>query len=44
MATILIVDDEKPVREFLAAMFANEGHRILQAWHGQHALDLVAGK
>ena len=42
MATILIVDDEKPVRQLLAGMFENAGHRVLQAWHGQHALDLVA--
>ena len=42
MATILIVDDEKPVRQFLAAAFEQEGHRVLQAWHGRQALNIVA--
>ena len=41
MATILIVDDERPVREFLAELFESAGHRILQAVHGRQALDLV---
>ena len=43
MATILVVDDEKPVRQFLAAAFAQEGHQVLEAWHGRHALKIIAG-
>jgi CheY-like chemotaxis protein len=41
MATILIVDDEKPVRQFLVAAFEQEGHEVLEAWHGRHALDII---
>ena len=42
MATILIVDDEEPVRDFLAHMLTDVGHRTLQAIHGAQALELVA--
>lgn len=35
-------DDEEPVRDFLAQMLADAGHRTLQAVHGAEALDLVA--
>ena len=41
MATILIVDDEEPVRDFLAQLLADAGHRTLQAIHGNQALELV---
>ena len=41
MATILVVDDEKPVREFLVAAFEQEGHQVLEAWHGRHALAII---
>jgi CheY-like chemotaxis protein len=44
VATILVVDDEKPVREFLAAAFEQVGHRVLQAHHGRHALNLIADR
>lgn len=44
MATILIVEDEKPVRRFLATAFEAEGHRVLEAWHGRHALSVIAGQ
>ena len=42
MATILIVDDEKPVRQFLVAAFEAEGHQVLEAAHGRDALSVVA--
>jgi two-component system alkaline phosphatase synthesis response regulator PhoP len=42
MATILIVDDEKPVRELLALIFAADGHRVVLAGNGRQALELVA--
>ena len=42
MATILVVDDEKPVRQFLVAAFEQEGHQVLEAYHGRHALNLLA--
>ena len=41
MATILIVDDEEPVRGFLAQLLADAGHRTLQAVHGAEALAVV---
>lgn len=44
MATILIVDDEKPLREFLATAFEQDGHHVLEAWHGRHALNVIAGQ
>ena len=42
MATILIVDDEQPLRELLATVLRHAGHRTLQACHGAQALELVA--
>jgi CheY-like chemotaxis protein len=41
MATILIVDDEKPVREFLVAALKQDGYNVLEAAHGRHALTLI---
>ncbi len=43
MATILIVDDEKPMRQFLVAAFQQEGHQVLEASHGRQALNILAG-
>jgi CheY-like chemotaxis protein len=42
MATILVVDDEKPVRQFLAVSLEQVGHRVLQAYHGRHAMSVIA--
>lgn len=42
MATILVVDDEKPIRELLAQALQDNGHRVVQAFHGRHALNLIA--
>jgi two-component system, OmpR family, response regulator VicR len=42
MATILVVDDEKPVRQFLVAAFEQQGHQVLEAHHGRHALHVLA--
>lgn len=42
MSTILIVEDEKPIRDFLVTSFESQGYAVLQAWHGQQALDMVA--
>jgi CheY-like chemotaxis protein len=41
VAIILIVDDEEPVRDFLAQVFSDAGHRSLQAIHGAQALEIV---
>ncbi|HET7770606.1 MAG TPA: response regulator [Chloroflexota bacterium] len=40
--TVLVVEDERPVRELLAASFEASGLRVLQAFHGRHALEVVA--
>jgi len=42
VATILIVEDEKPLREFLAEALQLAGHRVLQAKHGRQALNMLA--
>jgi len=44
MATILVVDDEEPVRQLLAAIFADHGYRSLQARNGRHALEVLNGE
>jgi CheY-like chemotaxis protein len=41
MATILIVDDEAPIRQLLASVFEEAGYRSLQAHNGRQALDIV---
>lgn len=43
MSTILIVDDEQPVRELLAEVFTAAGHHAIQAAHGRQALELIDG-
>ena len=42
MATILVVDDERPMRTLLAALLKISGHTILQAIHGQQALEMIS--
>jgi CheY-like chemotaxis protein len=42
MATILIVDDEKPVREFLVEAFEHQGHEVVEASHAGQALNILA--
>jgi two-component system, OmpR family, phosphate regulon response regulator PhoB len=37
-AEILIVDDERPLRELLASLFEENGYRVRSAIHGQDAL------
>ena len=41
MGTVLIVDDEQPVREFLAELVQEAGHQALQAAHGREALEVI---
>lgn len=38
--TILVVDDEQSIRQFLRRIFSREGFRILEASHGVEALDV----
>jgi len=41
MQTILVVDDELSMREFLAILLEKEGYRVLGAADGQEALEIV---
>jgi len=40
-ATILVVDDEEPIRSLLTMVFEDAGYHVLQASNGQEALDLL---
>ena len=39
---VLIVEDDQDVRESLAALLEGEGYDVLEARHGQEALELLA--
>ncbi len=43
MPTILVVDDHEEIREALAEILEEEGHEVLQAVDGLHALEIVSG-
>jgi len=38
--TILVADDEQPIREFLRRILSKEGFHILEASNGEEALDV----
>jgi len=42
MATILVVDDEFGIGDLLEALLTDDGHRVLTAMNGRHALDQIA--
>ncbi len=42
MATILVVDDEFGIGELLEALLMDDGHRVLTAMNGRHALERMA--
>ncbi|KZD49932.1 Phosphate regulon transcriptional regulatory protein PhoB (SphR) [Bacillus cereus] len=39
--TIMVVDDEKEIRELIAIYLKNEGYRVLQAEDGEEGLELL---
>ena len=41
MATVLIADDEQPIREFLAELVEAAGHRAVKAANGREALEVI---
>ena len=41
MATVLVVDDEYGIAELLEAVLVDEGHRVLTASNGKHALAIM---
>ncbi|HEX9137344.1 MAG TPA: response regulator [Nitrospirota bacterium] len=40
MATILVIDDEEPIRAFLRTVLEGDSHQILEASNGRHGLEL----
>ncbi|NJD68259.1 MAG: Fis family transcriptional regulator [Candidatus Methylomirabilota bacterium] len=44
METILVVDDEQGMREFLTVLLEKQGHRVIAAADGEQALELIAQK
>jgi CheY-like chemotaxis protein len=42
MATVLVVDDEFGIGELLEALLQDEGHRVIIAMNGRHALERMA--
>jgi len=42
MATILVVDDERAMREFLTVLLEKQGHHVIAAPDGEQALEIVA--
>lgn len=42
MSIIVLVDPDYTVRQVLASMLGNDGHEVVQAKHGAHALQLLA--
>lgn len=42
MGTVLVVDDERAMREFLAVLLEKEGHNVMTASDGEQALRIVA--
>lgn len=40
MSTILVIDDQKPVRSLLRLILEGAGHEILEASNGRHGLEL----
>ena len=41
MSTILVADDEQPVREFIALVLGDAGHQTVLASNGRQALELL---
>lgn len=44
MKTILLVDDEDPIRGMLTDFLETEGYKVLQAQDGKEALDLFSSE
>jgi len=41
MQTVIVVDDEKVIREGLKRLLSSEGYRVLTAENGRDALDII---
>jgi len=42
VSTILVVDDEFGIGELLEAVLLDDGHRVITAMNGRHALERIA--
>ncbi|MBK8210648.1 MAG: response regulator transcription factor [Rhodospirillales bacterium] len=42
--TVLVVEDEPPIRRFLRTSLSAQGYRVLEAESGAHALELLRGR
>jgi two-component system cell cycle sensor histidine kinase/response regulator CckA len=40
--TLLVIDDEEPLRDLLSKAFTRKGYRIATAANGHHAIDLIS--
>lgn len=40
MATILVIDDQEPIRALLRVALEDAGHEVREASHGRHGLEL----
>ena len=41
MATVLVVDDEEPLRRMMEMLLTESGYTVLHAHHGQQAIELA---
>ena len=44
MPTILVVDDERPIRDLISTVLQSAGHRVIVANHGREALRICAAE
>jgi DNA-binding response OmpR family regulator len=42
MASILIVDDDQNIRDLITAILTDEGHHVVCAHNGEHALEVLS--
>ena len=43
MATVLIVDDDDPIRMLVSRILQRDGHHVISARHGGEAIECLAG-
>jgi CheY-like chemotaxis protein len=43
MTSVLVIEDDDDLREAMADVLSNDGHRVLEARNGREAIDLLRG-